>query len=147
MKTRLYTIMLLLLLSAHQQVSAREPNPISAKANLCFIANAGQVTDQHQHPRKDIDYKLNAPGINIFIGNGELHYQWVKSPDSEGFSGGHANWNLDSKFPLPAKEGDRGRFATSNGELHYQWVKNPSSTEVSADRHDLGGFKDGLADI
>ncbi len=47
--------------------------------NLSFIENKGQVTDQHFNPRPDIDYKLSASGINIFIGNGQIHYQWEKA--------------------------------------------------------------------
>ncbi|MCD6010518.1 MAG: hypothetical protein K0Q79_380 [Flavipsychrobacter sp.] len=49
-----------------------------APGKLFFIENKGQITDQHSLPRNDIQYALNAPGINIFIGNGQLHYQFYK---------------------------------------------------------------------
>lgn len=55
----------------------QQPKPLS------FIENKGQITDQHFKSRKDIDFKLEAPGLNIFVGNGQVHYQWARSnPDS-----------------------------------------------------------------
>lgn len=45
---------------------------------LYFIENKGQITDQHSLPRNDIQFALNAPGLNIFVGNGQLHYQFCK---------------------------------------------------------------------
>jgi hypothetical protein len=47
--------------------------------SLCFIENKGQITDQFGKPRKDIQYKLNGNGLNVFIGNGRIHYQFTKS--------------------------------------------------------------------
>lgn len=46
--------------------------------DLYFIENKGQITDQHLTPRHDIQYSLHAPGFNIFIGNGQLHYQFSR---------------------------------------------------------------------
>ncbi|OSZ81942.1 hypothetical protein CAP35_01330 [Chitinophagaceae bacterium IBVUCB1] len=52
---------------------------------IFFIENKGQIIDQNNNLRHDIQFKLEAPGINIFIGNGQMHYQWYKveeqSPD------------------------------------------------------------------
>ena len=45
---------------------------------LSFIENKGQITDQHQEVRNDIDFKLDAGDIKIFVGDGTLHYQWKK---------------------------------------------------------------------
>jgi hypothetical protein len=47
-------------------------------SSLSFIENKGQITDQHQNPRSDIDFRVSAPGMNIFIGEGQVHYQWSK---------------------------------------------------------------------
>lgn len=41
-----------------------------------FIENKGQVTDQYLQPRSDIDFRTGSPGLSLFIGNGQLHYQW-----------------------------------------------------------------------
>lgn len=47
---------------------------------LKFIENKGQITDQYGNSRTDIDGKLAAgKGLNIFLGSGALHYQWVTS--------------------------------------------------------------------
>ena len=45
---------------------------------LCFIENKGQVADQNNRPRKDIQYSLATPGMVLYIGNGQLHYQFKK---------------------------------------------------------------------
>ncbi|RYD54810.1 MAG: hypothetical protein EOP56_18335 [Sphingobacteriales bacterium] len=49
---------------------------------FAFIENKGQITDQHNRERKDIDYKLSVPGMDIYLGAGELHYQWSKEERS-----------------------------------------------------------------
>lgn len=50
------------------------------KSGTVFIENKGQVTDQYGTARSDIDFKITAAsGLNIFIGKGRLHYQWVKT--------------------------------------------------------------------
>lgn len=55
------------------------PLPPSAGAPLLFMENAGQVTDQSRNPRSDIQFSLHAtPGLNVFIGNGAIHYQFCK---------------------------------------------------------------------
>lgn len=43
-----------------------------------FIENKGQIADQNYQPRHDIQYALTVPGVNIFVGNGQLHYQWAR---------------------------------------------------------------------
>jgi hypothetical protein len=45
-------------------------------APLSFTENKGQVTDWYGKVRKDIDVKMGGGGLNIFIGSGEVHYQW-----------------------------------------------------------------------
>jgi Secretion system C-terminal sorting domain/Beta-propeller repeat len=59
--------------------------PIIAKSqasfnsqNLFFIENKGQVKDQFGKPRCDIQYSLQGAGIVLFIGNGQVHYQFLK---------------------------------------------------------------------
>jgi len=43
---------------------------------LCFVENKGQVVDQKNNPRTDIQYKLATPGMTLYIGNGQMHYQF-----------------------------------------------------------------------
>lgn len=61
-------------------VTAAKATPVpGAKSNqLLFIENKGQVTDQYLQPRTDVQYALRLKGVNAFVGNGQLHYQFSK---------------------------------------------------------------------
>ena len=49
-------------------------------APLAFIENIGQVKDQNNKQRSDIQFKLSATnGLSVFIGNGAIHYQFSKA--------------------------------------------------------------------
>jgi Beta-propeller repeat len=48
------------------------------KRPLVFTENKGQITDQHGNARNDIQYKVATKGLSIFVGKGQLHYQWSK---------------------------------------------------------------------
>lgn len=73
----LTTISLLLTLASTNTITAKEEITKPSKS-LAFIENKGQIINQSNRPRKDIDFKLDAGDITIFIGNGHLHYQWEK---------------------------------------------------------------------
>ncbi len=62
--------------TAKDEVSAKN---FRQQSSLLFIENKGQITDQHGIVRSDIDFKLQAPGLTMFIGNGQVHYQWSRS--------------------------------------------------------------------
>jgi len=51
----------------------------SFKKPFCFVENKGQIADENNHKRRDIDYKLSSPGMNLYIGNGQLKYQFKKT--------------------------------------------------------------------
>ncbi len=52
--------------------------------NLSFIENKGQIVDQYQQRRNDIDFSLAASGgLSIFIGDGSIHYQFSKCENPE----------------------------------------------------------------
>ncbi len=57
----------------------KEPEPAFANTSLQLIANRGQVTDQHGELRPDIDAKAEYNGVTMFVGDGQLHYQWTKT--------------------------------------------------------------------
>lgn len=44
--------------------------------NLYLFENKGQIVDQHQQPRNDIRFRFSSGGVNVFAGNGTLHYQF-----------------------------------------------------------------------
>ncbi|WP_345080301.1 SBBP repeat-containing protein [Nemorincola caseinilytica] len=48
---------------------------------LSFIENKGQLVDNNGKPLTAIQYKMSTPGMNLYIGNGQLHYQFRKLVD------------------------------------------------------------------
>jgi hypothetical protein len=83
MNTRITFLYCFLFTMLFVRVAAKS-NPIdNAPANICFIENKGQVTDQHGLPRADIQYSLSVPGAGVFIGNGEIHYQFLNRQTSD----------------------------------------------------------------
>jgi len=52
---------------------------MTINSSLFFIENKGQITDQNGSARNDIQFRLAATnGLNIFIGDGAIHYQFNK---------------------------------------------------------------------
>ena len=47
-------------------------------SSLVFVENKGQVTDQYQQSRSDIDFRIGGNGVNLFVGSAAMHYQWVQ---------------------------------------------------------------------
>lgn len=45
---------------------------------LVFVENKGQITDQYYQPRTDIDFRIGGNGVNLFVGDAAMHYQWVQ---------------------------------------------------------------------
>jgi hypothetical protein len=54
-------------------------NPSAVNSGLYFIENKGQITDQYYKTRSDIQFAFSSKGVNVFIGRGELHYQFTKN--------------------------------------------------------------------
>lgn len=57
-----------------------------------FIENKGQIIDQYGLPRRDIQFTLRTKGVSMFIGNGQLHYQWSKAVNHSIIEAGHSNF-------------------------------------------------------
>ncbi|RYE23335.1 MAG: T9SS type A sorting domain-containing protein [Sphingobacteriales bacterium] len=74
-----YCLVPLLFIANNLHAAPEAKTQAGNQAPFCFIENKGQIIDQHNKTRADIDFKISLPGINIFIGNGQLHYQWSKS--------------------------------------------------------------------
>ncbi len=55
---------------------AQVPGKFTSNINFGFIENQGQITDQNGRARSDIDFQLSGKAMNIFVGAGQLHYQW-----------------------------------------------------------------------
>ncbi len=68
------------LLSIYSQKAFSKENKLNKRkyTEKSFIENKGQIIDQWQQARPDIDFKIAAAeGLNIFIGPNGLHYQWA----------------------------------------------------------------------
>jgi len=64
-------------------------NSLPQNIPLSFMENRGMITDQNHQPRTDIQYSMKAAGgLNIFIGNGAIHYQFSKLNATGGTASG-----------------------------------------------------------
>ena len=43
---------------------------------LCFVENKGQLKDEQNHTRTDLHFKMSAPGLNLFLGDNNLVYEF-----------------------------------------------------------------------
>jgi hypothetical protein len=53
--------------------------PATTRQSLSLLENKGQIRDQYGNLRNDIQYVLPVPGINIFVGNAQIHYQFTRT--------------------------------------------------------------------
>jgi hypothetical protein len=82
------TTFLLVIVSLFSYGRANTTNKLSpTSSGLRFIANVGQVTDQHYQPRTDIDFRIGGNGVNLFVGSRALHYQWVQPAGTKVIAG------------------------------------------------------------
>jgi hypothetical protein len=73
-----HTLLTALLLMQVLVYGRKDGSPALQAQSLSFQENKGQVRDQKGNPRTDIDFVLKAPGMTLYIGNGQLHYQFIK---------------------------------------------------------------------
>ena len=94
---------------------AKEPlSAAKSSRPLLFIENKGQITDQNKQERKDIDFKLDGGGVSIFVGAGQIHYQWYQYMGKPGDSNMQVNaYRMDVQLiganpnaPLQKEEAD-----------------------------------------
>src|ERR1044071_48743 len=74
-----FTLILILFCSPVLQARTAGMVQPAITTALIFVENKGQVVNQHQLSRRDIDATLSAKGLNIFIGDGAIHYQWARA--------------------------------------------------------------------
>lgn len=60
-----------------------ESTKFQNKTELAFLENNGRIKDQQQQKRSDIDFSLTSDGLNIFVSNGKIQYQWFKPLESK----------------------------------------------------------------
>lgn len=75
---RLLAVLLLLSINTYALIDSPE-----LSNGLSFIENRGQVTDQFHHVRNDVDFHVRTgSGLNIFIGDGAIRYQFSRSEET-----------------------------------------------------------------
>ncbi|MCF8448537.1 MAG: T9SS type A sorting domain-containing protein [Taibaiella sp.] len=114
-----YQSLFVFLFSISTTVAIGRTKPVAGNYQLLFIENKGQIKDQNGNTRTDIDYVLPAPNINIFIGSGELHYQFSKTEVT--------NMHMPGTYKEPLFTGD----ATD------QRYEDPLSATISTYRLDV----------
>lgn len=77
--SRIFTLFTLVWLCS--MVADATPNPNNTQQpqlnnQWAFRENIGQVTDQFGNLRSDIQFQLYSSNTSVFIGRGNLHYQW-----------------------------------------------------------------------
>jgi len=80
--TKFYTLLLCGLASPFgmfaQSSLQSSAQSMTGKKPMVFLENKGQITNQYNSSRRDIQYKLSGNGMDVFVGNGALHYQFNK---------------------------------------------------------------------
>lgn len=79
---------------ARESVSASK---ITAYSQLLFLENKGQVADQNYNPRTDIDFRVSGGDVNVFVGKGQIHYQWTRVQQD-------LNSTIEQNFALPGQK-------------------------------------------
>lgn len=94
----LYTIFTLVLPLVSVAVPAQTTMHAGKATAFAFTKNIGQVTDEKGQARNDIDFRLRTgQSMNVFIGDGQVHYQFwkanaanannLKPADAKGYTG------------------------------------------------------------
>ncbi len=62
---------------------AHQSSFTQASSSLHFVENVGQITDQYGYPRPDINARISSAGVNVYIGSGQMSYQWTVVTESK----------------------------------------------------------------
>lgn len=90
-----FTILILLLIQfAAIGVYARSVAIVKSKT-LAFRENKGQVVDQFGNPRPDVQFQVLDKEVSMFVGNGQLHYQFNKQLSSANNKKSIKSYRLD----------------------------------------------------
>jgi hypothetical protein len=74
---------LLLSLFLFASLSGIAQKEVPTQTSICFIENKGQIRDKNGKQRTDIDLELKGGEVNVFIGEGKLHYQFARKLEEE----------------------------------------------------------------
>jgi hypothetical protein len=79
-KNILLIVMLLLQIGVHGREGSE---PDLRNQPFSFRENKGQVRDQQGNIRTDIDFIMQTPDLILYIGKGQLHYQFIKAAHAD----------------------------------------------------------------
>lgn len=77
-----YYLMILMLLLQYMTNAKGTDYVLKAKLPFSFRENKGQITDQFGHQRPDIRFALHSGHMTVFVGNGQLHYQFYRQENA-----------------------------------------------------------------
>lgn len=156
MRSLLYSLLVTALtcMSAHARTTTN-----ATHAPLSFIENLGQVKDQHNAPRSDVQFMLRASGLRIFIGNAAIHYQFSK-PVSLQPRNLQMHGNLHSEEPPAAQSMYRmdvelvganrnAQMITAEPAVYYEnhIAAGPSGSDITAHSYGRITYKNVYPDI
>ncbi|MBS1779563.1 MAG: T9SS type A sorting domain-containing protein [Bacteroidetes bacterium] len=100
-------------------VAPSHANVFNGKSNG-FIANVGQLIDERNHARNDVDFYLSNSSASVFIGSGQIQYVWKK--------------------PQPGIQGSERYKKIGDVEMFSMWVQlqgaNVKAKPVTGDESD-----------
>lgn len=76
-KISISSLLATLIFATPSLCSARQSS-VRDSRSLYFLENKGQIADQYGRARNDIGFAVPAGNMNVFIGNGQLHYQFSR---------------------------------------------------------------------
>lgn len=93
--------LLLILLLLQVLVYGRNTDKARLQAQpLSFLENKGQIRDQKGNVRTDIDFIMHSGDMTLYIGEGTLHYQFIKQQESN--NTGYSRENLPKQYQAGA---------------------------------------------
>ena len=123
---------------------AKDAKPVGEGMHkpLCFIENKGQVVNQDNSPRNDVQYNLSTPGMNLFVGNSQLHYQFKKTeglPSSATAS--VSGYRMDVQL-LGANPAAKAEATGKQGYYENYYLAQPGANAVTAHAWSKITYKD-----
>ncbi len=113
---------------------------------MLLVENKGQIVDQHGKVRNDIDFRTGNDRVQVFMGEGLVHYQWAVpagGASSKGQPGRIRSYRMDVELLGCNKQARVVRGAAGNYEERYYAGKTP----VTAGAYERITYKEVLPHI
>jgi hypothetical protein len=102
MKRKIFILAFLCLYLLSVDAKAKHPALIESPGLgfLSFTENKGQIRDQYDQPRIDIDFSLHQNALNLFISAGHIYYQFNRLNNKDELQSSLRNQTQPSGIPL-----------------------------------------------